>query len=330
VSPIEGEDSVCQGKSITLTNKSLGGKWISNVENIVTIDSVNGIVSGHKSGLSTISYSVKNSCGTTTQSVVMTVVDSPNVFIISGLDSVCVNSNITLTEWAKGGVWSSDNDAVATVDKVNGVVIGLNAGRDSIKYTISNSCGTDYKAKLIYVVGERAISSLIINQQPKCIAPASGSITVKIKGSDKYYQYGINGNLYSNDSAATNLIAGTYEALIYNSLGCVVDIIPFELKLKIDGTCDTLYVPTVFIPYGSFSEWKELRPYGGSSTIKSISFKVYNRYGNLVYESHELNRGWNGTTNGLLQEAGAYVWYLSYSLFNGPPKEMKGTSVLLR
>ena len=57
---------------------------------------------------------------------------------------------------------------------------------------------------------------------------------------------------------------------------------------------------------------------------------VYNRYGNLVYEGHTLNNGWNGTINGVLQEAGAYVWYLTYSFSGENPRSIKGTSVLIR
>ena len=330
VPPIVGSDNVCQGKNSTLTDKTVGGKWTSSAKDIITIDADLGIVTGYKSGSSTISYAVKNSCGTTTQALVITVVDSPNVFTITGPDSVCVNNTIPLTEQAKGGEWSSDNAAVATVDKASGVVSGMNAGTVSIKYTISNSCGTDYKAKVIYVVGEKATGSYTINQEPTCIAPASGSVTVNISGIDKSYQYEINGKRYNNGSAATGLFAGNYDVLLYNSLGCVVKSLPLELKLKIDATCDTFYVPTVFIPFGSYSSGKQLRPYGGSSSIQRLSFRVLNRFGNLVYESHDLNKGWDGTVNGVMQEAGAYVWYLSYTLFNAPPKEMKGTSVLIR
>jgi len=329
VPPIVGSTSVCQGKSISLTNKTIGGKWTSSAKDIITIDSIWGIVTGYKSGTSTISYAIKNSCGTTTQTLVLTVVDSPNVFTIKGPDSVCVNNTVQLIEQAKGGEWSSDNAAIATVDKASGIVSGMNAGTDSIKYTISNSCGTDYKAKVIYVVGEKATGSYT-KQEPTCIAPASGSVTVNISGMDKSFQYEINGNRYTNGSAASGLFAGNYEVLLYNSLGCMVDSFPVELKLKIDATCDTFYVPTVFMPFGSYTAGRQLRPYGGSSSIKQLSFRVLNRYGNLVYESHDLNKGWDGTINGVLQETGAYVWYLNYTLFNGAPKEMKGTSVLIR
>ena len=66
--------------------------------------------------------------------------------------------------------------------------------------------------------------------------------------------------------------------------------------------------------------------------IKTIDFKLYNRYGNLIFESHDLNNGWNGTFNGLEQPTGTYVWYLDYALVHGDGKliERKGTCVLIR
>ena len=41
-------------------------------------------------------------------------------------------------------------------------------------------------------------------------------------------------------------------------------------------------------------------------------FKVFNRWGQLVYETNVVNDGWDGTINGTPQEMGTYVWILSY------------------
>jgi len=48
--------------------------------------------------------------------------------------------------------------------------------------------------------------------------------------------------------------------------------------------------------------------------IESITFKVFNRWGDLVYESADLTEiqtsGWDGTFSGVEQPAGIYVWTL--------------------
>ena len=90
-------------------------------------------------------------------------------------------------------------------------------------------------------------------------------------------------------------------------------------------TCDTLYVPTAFVP-----TQQTLKPYGGASFIKELSFKVYNRLGNLLFQSNSLYKGWNGEVDGQLQESGAYIWYLDYTFNNNQQKHTKGTSVMIR
>jgi gliding motility-associated-like protein len=88
-------------------------------------------------------------------------------------------------------------------------------------------------------------------------------------------------------------------------------------------------VPTGFAPnYANVGNL--LKPYGGATNISSITFKVYNRYGNLVFESNNVSDGWDGRINGAVQESGAYVWYLDYTFNSGQQKHSKGTCVLIR
>jgi gliding motility-associated-like protein len=89
-----------------------------------------------------------------------------------------------------------------------------------------------------------------------------------------------------------------------------------------------LYVPTGFTP--GANENNKLRPFGGL-LLKSLTFMVYNRYGNLVYESHSVyTEGWDGTIQGHPQETGTYVWYLDYVTMGNYRRTSKGTSVLIR
>jgi len=64
--------------------------------------------------------------------------------------------------------------------------------------------------------------------------------------------------------------------------------------------------------------------------MKAIHFRVFNRLGNIVYESHDIYNGWDGFYNNKLQEAGTYVWYLQYIGMDNVLKYLKGTSILIR
>ena len=71
---------------------------------------------------------------------------------ITGHDSVCVGSSITLadTAFAGSGVWSSSSPAVGSVS-ATGIVAGLSNGTTTISYTFSNSCGTSVATKVVTV-----------------------------------------------------------------------------------------------------------------------------------------------------------------------------------
>ncbi|MGN6801714.1 MAG: gliding motility-associated C-terminal domain-containing protein [Ginsengibacter sp.] len=62
-----------------------------------------------------------------------------------------------------------------------------------------------------------------------------------------------------------------------------------------------------------------------------LDFKVYNRLGQLIFESHDGTRKWDGTFKGEPQDAGTYVWTLAYDLIDtGKHVFMKGSSILIR
>jgi gliding motility-associated-like protein len=62
-----------------------------------------------------------------------------------------------------------------------------------------------------------------------------------------------------------------------------------------------------------------------------LQFKVYNRLGQLVYQSNDWTQKWDGTINGNPQDAGVYVWTLQYILRDtGQPVFKKGSSMLIR
>ena len=143
---ITGPSSVCLAASTSLSVSASGGSWSSSNSSATV---VSGIVAGVASGVDTIVYSVSNGCGFDSSSHVITIDSIPNAGFISGLDTVCMLSTIVLTSSVATGTWSSSNSGIATV--AGGIVWGVASGADTIRYSVSNSCGTAVVAKIIYV-----------------------------------------------------------------------------------------------------------------------------------------------------------------------------------
>jgi gliding motility-associated-like protein len=63
----------------------------------------------------------------------------------------------------------------------------------------------------------------------------------------------------------------------------------------------------------------------------NLDFRVFNRWGQLVFHSNDWQKKWDGTLNGTPQATGTYVWLLRFTHHDtGKKVEMKGTSTLIR
>jgi len=61
-----------------------------------------------------------------------------------------------------------------------------------------------------------------------------------------------------------------------------------------------------------------------------LTFWVFNRYGQLVFETTDWTKKWDGTKDGDPMPAGVYVWMLSYTVPSNKKVFLKGFTVLLR
>ena len=133
--PIIGPSGVCAGSTVTLSDTSAGGTWISSNPAIATI-STSGVVTGVSTGATTISYTAPSGCST---SVPFSVTNL--VLPITGSSSACVGSNTSLSDASSGGTWTSSNTAVAIVGSSSGIVTGILAGAAIISYSVGGTCG---------------------------------------------------------------------------------------------------------------------------------------------------------------------------------------------
>jgi len=78
-----------------------------------------------------------------------------------------------------------------------------------------------------------------------------------------------------------------------------------------------------------------LRTHGDEGTIVK-SFKVFDRWGELVYENNvpypinETGIGWDGTFDGKIMNSAVFVWSLEVEYIDGEKDVLKGHSTLIR
>ncbi len=112
---------------------------------------------------------------------------------------------------------------------------------------------------------------------------------------------------------------------VKNDQGCEAS---GSANITVVGNCFIL-VPTAFTPNNDGKN-DFLYPTNGFAT-DNLVFRVFNRYGQLVFESKDWRKKWDGTLQGKPQLPGTYVWLLNYTLRStGKMYTFKGTTVLIR
>lgn len=164
VAAISGATAVCEGGVTTLSNATAGGTWSSSNPSAATIAS-SGVVFGVSSGTTTISYTYYSGCTAYATSVITTN-PIPSAGTITGSSTVTIGFTTTLSNATSGGVWSSSDTTIVSVDPTTGVVTGISSGSATITYAVTTSGCTGYATKSI----STALSPIFIST----VSPNSG------------------------------------------------------------------------------------------------------------------------------------------------------------
>lgn len=117
----------------------------------------------------------------------------------------------------------------------------------------------------------------------------------------------------------------TYRVFIEDQFNCRDSA---TVTVRVFKTNPQIFVPTAFTPNGDKKNDRfTFVPVGIS---KVDFFRVYNRWGQLVYSTTSQFPGWDGKIGGKEQGTGVYVWIVKGSDFTGKVVTAKGTVTLIR
>ena len=116
---------------------------------------------------------------------------------------------------------------------------------------------------------------------------------------------------------------GLYFLKVSNECGIYSDSIKIE-----DGSCN-LYIPNSFSPDGNNKN--DIFRVDLKENTSSFLLQVYNRFGQLLFQSSDVNKGWDGKFNTIEQGFGAYIWSVKYVLSRDKKAHTyTGTVLLIR
>lgn len=93
-----------------------------------------------------------------------------------------------------------------------------------------------------------------------------------------------------------------------------------------------LWLPNVFVPVSDDAEINIFRARLNhpGDVLTNFRMSVFNRSGNLVFMSNDINEGWDGTYRGREMPQAAYIYVIYYTDKDGFRHQRKGTITLVR
>lgn len=167
---VSGLSPLCIGASAGYTsNGDLGGVWSSTNTAVATVNPATGLVTAVGPGTTDITYTVTGCNGTFSTFQTLTVNPNADPGTITGTSPLCIGATDTYTSNGEaGGVWSSTNTAVATVNAATGLVTAVSAGTTDIKYTLSVGCNSPVSSTKTLTVSPNATAGTVSGPASLC------------------------------------------------------------------------------------------------------------------------------------------------------------------
>ncbi|MEM1327011.1 MAG: gliding motility-associated C-terminal domain-containing protein [Bacteroidota bacterium] len=230
--------------------------------------------------------------------------------------------------------WSPENpDLIDLTDPANPIF--MLDETTTFMTTVTNQFGCSITREVTIDVGEQPVIDGIFPD--KDTIALGESTNIRIEGAQGNYSYRwINDPSLDRLDTADPLAAPTqttvYTVEIFNEddpCGCVltrtVEIVVLDLP------CEDPYVfiPNAFTPNGDGIN-DVIRVFGPH--IEALNLKIFNRWGELVFETDDVDGEWNGThqRTGQLAEGRVFAYILNVECIGGETYEKRGNITLLR
>jgi gliding motility-associated-like protein len=117
--------------------------------------------------------------------------------------------------------------------------------------------------------------------------------------------------------------AGTYYVDVSNVCG------PTRSTVIVSPGICKIFMPTAFSP--NRDGVNDIYKAGGGESVTKFSMTIYNRFGQKIFESNSVAKGWDGIYETKRQPVGTYIYYVTYTdPVTGKVSNLKGTLILLR
>lgn len=247
-------------------------------------------------------------------------IEQPGTASITPLDSLCLNNGLIQLEASPtGGTWSGNG----ILDANSGIFSPSLAGEGTwtITYTPSGNCILENEIDITILPIPTAVitgGSVVIEPNEEAVLEADSAFA---------YQWNSTSNIdcaNCQDIITSPETTSAYELIVYNEYGCS-DTATTLIFVEIP--CFPPVVPSHFSPNGDGVN-DFLCVYG--DCVATLVFQIFNRWGELVFETSQLDECWDGRHRNELVNSGAFVYRMEATLTNGQEVRLNGNITVVR
>ncbi|MFY8020542.1 MAG: gliding motility-associated C-terminal domain-containing protein [Bacteroidia bacterium] len=305
---------ICVGSSpISFNFQTTGGILFGN--------GINGSVFNPNSiGVHSIQYKVTNEMCADSSQLSIRVIAKPDASFSLSDTLVCEGATpISISPVNNGGILSG---ATINANQFNPISSGIY----TIKYKLSNEACSDSVLHIIRVAPKPVAKFVYSPKEP--VVKDSVYFTFTGSNATKYFWlFGDENNQNSSDQNPSFIYTkpGSFlcKLIVQNEDGCI-DSNSLELMVAEKAT---LFASNVFTPNGDSTND---RFFAVGTSIREFHMYIYNRWGELLFESNDIKDGWNGETKGNPCPDGVYIYLINATGTNDHIYNLHGTVTLIR
>ncbi|MBK8567499.1 MAG: gliding motility-associated C-terminal domain-containing protein [Saprospiraceae bacterium] len=319
-----GDTLICEGEIVQLTstqyepNEFTGIQFSWTGEGLLTLDNIPSVVAQPTATTTYFRMASNGEC-TRIDAVTVTVHNSPTLTTSQDTVLPCGIQSIQLVaqDTESGGSYSWSDGS-----QIQNPVMELELGSNSFTVVFTDTCGgTISETVNVEVTGgpmvEITSMADTVYQGTKIVLEADSTNASSI--------------VWSNGSTADTAVvspislpSATYFAVVTDENGCTaVDTLVLEVLEPV------FEIPNAFSPNGDDNnDFFQVVIKGDN--IKVASIRIWNRWGQKVFESIGANEGWDGRQDGKESPSDVYIYSISVQIANGTIFYRKGDMTLLR
>ena len=317
------DTTICIGNPVQLTTSSGKGTTFSWTP-AIGLDNANTL-SPVATPATTTRYTVTadNGTGCVSQASVLITVLGTTMSVTPADTTVCEGTPLTLEatggdtyEWLENGIALRETGNSITVSPDQATIYAVNIA--------NNTCGVNKSFVIPVAVNARPVTAITSTNDIDC---SHGSSMLLAIGGTKYvWDSATLSNMYIANPIASPTATTTYYVTITDDNNCVNrDSITVSVDLSVG--LSVYPMPSAFTPNGDGRNDCFGLKYWGA--VKSLEFRIYDRWGTLVFSTQDIGACWDGTFKGVLQPIGSYVYFIKAKTLCGEV-ERKGVVTLLQ